>query len=174
MEDTLHHCSSFLDTEIMYQNKIIRQNHISTLWKTTCTRYASFIIYIQVLNHRVWELQLQEERQWRSLYIYKYWNSRLCWTIKTIKKTHNGNKILTTNITIEPLRWRDMASDEMRNDRDQLKRSRSIKEIERVTAEEGEIERVSAEEGDWEDRRRSLKGHRRRNRRSFREDRHRF
>lgn len=41
-----------------------------------------------------------------------------------------------------------MASDEMRNDRDQLKRSRSIKEIERVTAEEGEIERVSAEEGD--------------------------
>ena len=50
----------------------------------------------------------------------------------------------------------------MRNGRDQLKRSRSIEEIERVAAEEGEIERVAAEEGDREDRRRSLKGRRRR------------
>ena len=108
------------------------------------------------------------------------------------KKTHNENKILTTNITIEkmemrssllgdeirqvtrwdtvdgdeiePLRWQDTAGDEMRNGRDQLKRTRSIEEIERVAAENGEIE----------DRRRSLKGSRRRNRRSFQEDRHCF
>lgn len=51
---------------------------------------------------------------------------------------------------------------EMRNGRDQSKRSRSIEEIERVAAEEGEIERVAAEEDDREDRRQSLKGHRRR------------